>query len=121
MRASTPNPDRLFWPVEFVRARLILDTLKDAKLVPAQAVQISQRGPYVFVVRPDNSVEMRLIKPGQPQEGEMVVIEDGLAPEDMVVVTGQLALAPGGKVMPRPFPNPSPSEQPAPPVVVTKN
>ncbi|HLW34262.1 MAG TPA: efflux RND transporter periplasmic adaptor subunit, partial [Chthoniobacterales bacterium] len=44
-RAVTPNPDRALWPSEFVRVRFILDTIKDAKLVPVQAVQISQAGP----------------------------------------------------------------------------
>ncbi|MFN2622013.1 MAG: efflux RND transporter periplasmic adaptor subunit [Chthoniobacterales bacterium] len=105
MRASTPNQDGIFWPVQFVRARLILDTLKDAKLVPQQAIQISQRGSYVFVLHPDNSVEMRLVRPGQSQDGGLVVIEDGLQADEAVVVTGQLALAPGTKVVPRPFQN----------------
>lgn len=121
MRATTPNPDRMFWPVEFVRVRLILDTLKDAKVVPAQAVQISQRGPYVFVVAPDNSVAMRPVKPGQPQDGGMVVIEDGLQPEETVVVTGQLALAPGIKVAPQPYHNPSQPQPNAGPRMVAKD
>ncbi len=102
-RAVTPNADRAFWPAEFVRVRLILDTLKNAKLVPAQAVQISQRGPYVFVVKPDNTVELRSVKPGQPQEGDMVVVEEGVRADEMVIVTGQLALKPGVKVTPQPY------------------
>jgi multidrug efflux system membrane fusion protein len=105
MRASTPNADGMFWPVQFVRARLILDTVKDAKLVPAQAVQISQRGPYVFVVKPDGTVDLRLVKQGQPQEGGMVAVDEGLQPGETLVVTGQLALAPGRKVTPQPFDN----------------
>ncbi len=100
-RAVTPNPDRKFWPEEFVRVRLILDTIKDAKLVPSQAVQISQNGPYVFVVKPDNTVDKRAVKPGQPQDGDMVVIEQGVQANEIVVVTGQIALAPGVKVAPQ--------------------
>jgi len=102
-RGITPNPDRSLWPGEFVRIRFILDQLKDAKLVPAQAVQLSQRGPFIFVVKPDNTVDQRPVKPGQRQDGEMMVIEDGVRPGETVVVTGQLALAPGAKVVPQPI------------------
>src|SRR5438477_1585649 len=100
-RGISPNPDRLLWPGEFVRVRFILDILKDAKLVPAQAVQISQRGPFIFVVKPDNTVEQRPVKPGQRQDGDLVVVEEGVQPGDTVVVTGQLALSPGAKVSPQ--------------------
>jgi membrane fusion protein, multidrug efflux system len=106
-RAVTPNPDRALWPSEFVRVRFILDTIKDAKLVPSQAVQISQRGPFVFVLKPDNTVDLRPVKPGQRQDGDLTVVESGLQPGETVVVTGQLALAPGSKVDPKPY---SPSQ-----------
>ena len=85
-RGVTPNPDHALWPSEFVRVRFILDKLKDANLVPSQAMQISQGGPFVFVVKPDNTVDLRQVKPGET-----------------VVVTGQLALAPGTKVEPKPY------------------
>jgi membrane fusion protein, multidrug efflux system len=102
-RGVTPNPDHAFWPSEFVRVRFILDTIKNAKLVPAQAVQISQGGPFAFVLKPDNTVELRPVKPGQRQEGDMTVVESGLEPDETVIVTGQLALAPGNKVDPKPY------------------
>src|SRR5207253_575344 len=102
-RAVTPNPDHALWPSEFVRVRFILDTLKEAPLVPSQAVQISQSGPFVFVMKPDNTVELRPVKPGQRQDGDMTVIDNGLQPDETVVVTGQLALAPGAKVDPKPY------------------
>jgi multidrug efflux system membrane fusion protein len=105
-RGVTPNSDHAFWPLEFVRVRFILDELKDANLVPSQAVQISQGGPFVFVVKPDNTVDLRQVKPGQRQDGDTQVIEDGLKAGETVVVTGQLALAPGTKVEPKPY-NPS--------------
>jgi membrane fusion protein, multidrug efflux system len=109
-RAVTPNPDHAFWPLEFVRVRFILDKLQDASLVPSQAVQISQNGPFVFVLNPDNTVDLRQVKPGQRQEGDTTVIEDGLKAGETVVVTGQLALAPGTKVDPKPYnPPTSPS------------
>jgi membrane fusion protein, multidrug efflux system len=114
-RGVTPNPDRALWPSEFVRVRFILDTLKNATLVPAQAVQVSQSGPFVFVVKPDSTVDLRPVKPGQRQEGDLTVIESGVKPDETVVVTGQLALAPGAKVAPQPYAAPSPgnSEQSA--------
>jgi len=101
-RGVTPNPDRALWPSEFVRVRFILDMLKSATLVPSQAVQVSQSGPFVFVVKPDNTVDLRHVKPGQRQEGDLTVIE-GVKPEETVVVTGQLALSPGAKVAPEPY------------------
>jgi multidrug efflux system membrane fusion protein len=103
VRGVTPNPDRALWPSEFVRVRFILDILKNATLVPSQAVQVSQSGPFVFVVKPDNTVDLRPVKPGQRQEGDLTVIESGVKPDETVVVTGQLALAPGGKVAPQPY------------------
>ena len=108
VRGVTPNPDRALWPSEFVRVRFILDTLKNATLVPVQAVQVSQSGPFVFVVKPDNTVDLRPVKPGQRQEGDLTVVESGVKPEETVVVTGQLALAPGAKVAPQPYALPSP-------------
>lgn len=107
-RAVTPNPDHGLWPSEFVRVRFILDKLKDAALVPSQAVQISQGGPFVFVLKPDNTVDLRQVKPGQRQEGDTIVIQSGLKAEETVVVTGQLALAPGTKVDPKPYNPPGP-------------
>jgi multidrug efflux system membrane fusion protein len=109
-RGVTPNPDRALWPSEFVRVRFILDTLKDATLVPSQAVQVSQSGPFVFVVKPDNTVDLRPVKPGQRQDGDFVVIESGVKAGETVVVTGQLALSPGVKIAPQPYAAESPGE-----------
>jgi membrane fusion protein, multidrug efflux system len=102
-RGITPNPDRALWPSEFVRVRFILDVLANATLVPSQAVQVSQRGPFVFVVKPDNTVDLRPVKPGQAQDGDLTVIESGVKAGETIVVTGQLALSPGAKVAPQPY------------------
>jgi len=102
-RGVTPNPDHALWPSEFVRVRFILDTIKNARLVPSQAVQISQSGPFIFVLKPDNTVDLRPVKPGQRQDGDLIVVESGIQPDETVVVTGQLALAPGTKVDPKPY------------------
>ena len=103
LRGITPNADRHFWPGAFVRVRLILDTLKDAKLVPSQTVQISQRGPYVFVLKADGTLEQRTVQPGQRQ-GDFVVVLNGLNAGETVVTSGQLALAPGMRVNAQPDP-----------------
>src|SRR5437660_5605157 len=65
VRGVTPNANRALWPSEFVLVRFILDMLKNATLVPSQAVQVSQSGPFVFVVKQDNTVDLRPVKPGQ--------------------------------------------------------
>jgi multidrug efflux system membrane fusion protein len=102
-RGVTPNPDRALWPSEFVQVRFILDMLKDATLVPSQAVQVSQSGPFVFIVKSDNTVELRPVTPGQRQEGDLTIIEKGVKAGETVVVTGQLALSPGAKIAPQPY------------------
>jgi multidrug efflux system membrane fusion protein len=100
LRGETPNQDRALWPAQFVKVRLILDVLKDAKLVPGSALQIGQNGPYVFVVKPDSTLELRQVKPGQPQ-GDLTVVTDGVQKGETVVTSGQLQLSPGMKVNPR--------------------
>jgi multidrug efflux system membrane fusion protein len=98
LRAVTPNPDRALWPSQFVRVRLVLDLLKDAMMVPSGAVQIGQNGPYVFVVKPDSTLDLRPVKPGQVH-GDETVITEGVKAGEMVVVSGQLQLSPGAKVV----------------------
>ena len=100
LRGVTPNQDRALWPAQFVKVRLVLDVLKDAKLVPSSAVQIGQNGPYVFVVKADSTLDLRQVKPGQPQ-GDLTVITDGVEKGEVVVTSGQLQLSPGMKVNPR--------------------
>lgn len=107
LRGVTPNNDHALWPGAFARVRVILETIKDARLAPAPAVQISQRGPFVFVVKPDNTLEQRPVTLGQRQ-GDWQVIEKGLNPDETVVTSGQLALAPGVKVNPLPETAPAP-------------
>ena len=111
-RAITPNPDRALWPSQFVRARLILETLKDSKLVPSSAVQIGQNGPYVFVVKDDSTLELRQVRPGQ-RHGDLTVVTEGVKAGERVVVSGQLQLAPGAKVTVQEVDSPAQSAQPA--------
>ena len=97
-RATTDNADHALWSAQFVNVRVILDTLKKAMLVPNSAVQIGQNGPYVFVVKPDSTLDLRQVHPGQKQDGELTVLTDGVKPGETVVTRGQLQLAPGMKV-----------------------
>ena len=97
LRATLNNNDRSFWPGRFVKVRLILQTQRDAVLVPADAPQLSAKGPFVYVVKPDSSAGLRPVKVGQRQE-DLIVIKDGLKADERVVVSGQLGVTPGGKV-----------------------
>ena len=98
LRATVSNADSYFWPGQFVNVRLVLTTKKDAVLVPMAAQQIGQQGPYVYVVKPDGTAELRPIIPGQRQ-GELLAIEAGVQEGEKVVVAGQMAVEPGAKVM----------------------
>jgi multidrug efflux system membrane fusion protein len=109
-RAVTPNPDRALWPSQFVRVRLILDIIKDATLVPNNAVQSGQNGPYVFVVKSDSTLDLRQVEPGQKQ-GELTVIKKGVQPGEEVVTRGHLQLSPGMKVAVQPAESPAPNEK----------
>jgi multidrug efflux system membrane fusion protein len=98
LRATVPNADRFLWPGQFLRVRLILGMHAKAVLVPSRARQISQKGPFVFVVTKDKKVEQRAVTPGQ-RHGDLVVVDEGLSAGEDVVVTGQLMLFPGAPVV----------------------
>lgn len=97
LRATIPNRDRKFWPGRFVNIRLVLNTLRDAVLVPATAPQISANGEFVYVVTNDLTAELRPVATGQRQ-GDQVVIAQGLKAGERIVFQGQIAVTPGGKV-----------------------
>jgi multidrug efflux system membrane fusion protein len=97
LRATLANADRRFWPGRFAKVRLVLDTRVDAVVIPAEAAQMSAKGPFVYVIKSDSSAELRPVKLGQRQ-GESVVIEEGVKAGERVVVKGQLGVTPGGKV-----------------------
>jgi membrane fusion protein, multidrug efflux system len=98
MKASFPNEGKRLWPGQFVNVTLTLQSLPNAVVVPSQAVQTGQNGKYVFVVKPDNSVEMRPVVAGVTDGGD-TVIEKGVADGETVVTDGQLMLMPGAHVM----------------------
>ena len=97
LRATLTNSDRHFWPGQFVDVKLVLTTEKAAVLIPNQAAQISQQGPFVYVVKSDDTAELRPVKLGQRQ-GDQVVVNEGVAANERVVCAGQMLVRPGGKV-----------------------
>ena len=96
LKATFANQDRMFWPGQFVDVVLGLGTVTDATVVPTEAVQPGQKGPYVYRVKTDQTVEVQLVTVGETYKSQTVVT--GLAPGDVVVLDGQLRLAPGMKV-----------------------
>jgi membrane fusion protein, multidrug efflux system len=101
LRATFDNTDTRLWPGQFVNITLTLRVESAAIVVPDAAVQRGQAGAYVFVVRPDSTVEMRPVVVDRSVAGESV-ITSGLTAGEVAVVEGQLRLAPGMKVEPRP-------------------
>jgi len=97
LKANFENRDGLLWPGQFVTAVLTLDTIRNATVVPAEAVQAGQQGRMIYVVKPDSSVEPRIVTVGRAF-GQKMVIEKGIAPGDTVVTDGQLLLFPGVKI-----------------------
>jgi len=98
LRATIPNAEHRFWPGRFVNIRLVLSTIHQAVLIPATAPQMSAKGSFVYVVKPDSTAEQRTVTLGQRQ-GDLVVVETGVAPGERVVTNGQLGVTPGGKVL----------------------
>ena len=97
LKAAFENRDGLLWPGQFVTAILTLDTIRNATVVPAETVQAGQRGQFVYAVKPDSTVELRIVTTGRAF-GNKMVIEKGVAPGDTVVTDGQLFLFPGAMV-----------------------
>ncbi len=97
LKATFINEDRRLYPGQFVNVQLTLGTATQATVVPSQAVQIGQDKTFVYVVKADNTAEMRTVKTGTTVES-MTVIDDGLKPGEKVVTDGQLRIVPGAKV-----------------------
>jgi multidrug efflux system membrane fusion protein len=101
LKGTFANTDRLLWPGQFVDVLLNLTQRPEAIVVPSQAIQTGQNGTYVFVIKPDLTVESRSVVVGMTL-GEESVIDSGLAAGEQVVTDGQLRLVPGSRVQIRP-------------------
>lgn len=97
LMASFTNSDRHLWPGQFSNVLLALGEQQNVLVVPSEAVQVGQQGDYVFVVRPDMTVDVRRVKVGHTVNGQMEV-QQGLAAGETVVTDGQVRLVPGTKV-----------------------
>ncbi|MEO6324081.1 MAG: efflux RND transporter periplasmic adaptor subunit, partial [Thermoanaerobaculia bacterium] len=97
LKAAFPNPEGTLWPGQFVNVALTLSVDKGALVIPTQAVQTSQKGPFVYVVKQDLTVETRPVVVARSLE-RVSVISKGLAVGERVVTDGQLRLSPGAKV-----------------------
>jgi multidrug efflux system membrane fusion protein len=97
LKAEFPNVDKALWPGQFVNVVLTLYDQKDAIVTPSASVQSGPAGQYVYVIKADQTVELRNIKVARA-EGDDTVVASGLQPGDQVVTVGQLRLAPGSRV-----------------------
>jgi multidrug efflux system membrane fusion protein len=97
LRAIFENTKRELWPGQFIRTRLILTTLKEAVSIPYTALQLTQAGPVVFVIRDNQTVEQRAVTLGQREDDNIVILK-GLKAGEKIVIEGQLNLFSGAKV-----------------------
>jgi multidrug efflux system membrane fusion protein len=98
VKGTFPNTDRRLWPGQFVNVVVTLTTDPKAIVVPSVAVQTGQQGTFVFVVAPDQTVEMRPVTVARVSGGETVLASGGVAPGDTVVTDGHLRLVPGSRI-----------------------
>jgi len=96
LKGTFDNAENVLWPGQYVEVVLTLTT-ETAVVVPSQAVQPGQQGPYVFVVKPDSTVQPRPVELGRRLATDTIITK-GLAPGERVVTDGQLRLVPGSRV-----------------------
>jgi len=104
LKAIFPNEDNTLFPNQFVNARLLVETIRSATVVPVAAVQHGPKSTFVYVVQPDSTVELRPVITGVTQ-GDQVNIVSGLVPNELVVTTGIDKLNNKAKVAVRGAPN----------------
>ncbi len=97
MRAVFANQERDLWPGQFIRTRIILRTDPQAIVIPYTAVQLTQSGPVLFVVKDDLTVEQRTVKLGQREDTQITIL-DGLRAGETLVIEGQMNLYTGAKI-----------------------
>jgi multidrug efflux system membrane fusion protein len=112
LRAAFANEDGALFPNQFVNARLLVDTLTGAVVVPNAAVQLGRNGNFVYVVKDDDTVSVRNVKIG-PSDAGRTAISSGLSAGEIVVIDGADRLREGAKVIVRN--NPAPGAAASPP------
>ncbi|MGH9512235.1 MAG: MdtA/MuxA family multidrug efflux RND transporter periplasmic adaptor subunit [Terriglobales bacterium] len=109
LKAVFDNKNNMLWPNQFVNIRLLLEVRKNSTVIPAAAIQRGPQGTYVFVVKPDKTVEVRPVTIAFTQQN-LSTIASGVSPGDEVVTDGQDKLQAGSKIEPR-MQNASSSDQ----------
>ena len=94
LKAVFKNSNNTLWPGQYVNARVLVRTDKNAVTIPSTAVQMGPAGPFTYVVKNDSTVEARPLKIGPDSEG-MTIVTDGLALGEHVVISNQYRLQPG--------------------------
>jgi len=97
VKATFPNPHNALWPGEFINARVLVRTEHNALTVPSAAIQRGPDGMFAYVVKPDSTVEARLLKVGN-ENNDLTIITGGLKDGEQVVLSNQYRLAPGARV-----------------------
>ena len=97
VKGTFPNEDRPLWPGQFVNVTVRLTSDPKALVVPSAAVQTGQQGTFVFVVKPDQTVELRMVAVARIA-GDETVLASGVSPGDTVVTDGHLRLVPGSRI-----------------------
>lgn len=97
LKATFSNADHALWPGQFLNVVMTLRTINHATVVPSEAIQSGQRGQFAFVVKPDQTVETRLVTVGQTIDND-IVVQTGISPGETVVTDGQLRLFPGAHI-----------------------
>ena len=100
LKATFANEANTLWPGQFVDVAMTI-TSRTAIVVPSQSIQPGQQGPYVFIVKPDQTVESRLVTPGA-RLGAETIVEKGVKSGERIVTDGQLRLVPGARIEARP-------------------
>jgi membrane fusion protein, multidrug efflux system len=94
LKCKVPNPNRRLWPNQFVKARLLIETKKDATVIPSAAVQRGPNGTFVYLAGADGKAQQRMVDVGLTV-GEEAIVDKGLEPGEKIVVEGQAQLRPG--------------------------
>jgi len=97
LKATFSNANDTLWPGQYVNARVLVRTERNALTLPSAAVQLGPNGPFTYVIKSDSTVEVRPLKIGD-ESGGLVVIKDGLALNERVVTSNQYRLQPGARV-----------------------
>ena len=98
VKGTFANTDRRLWPGQYVNVVVTLTTDPKAIVVPSVAVQTGQQGTFVFVVKPDQTVEMRPVTVARVSASDTVLVSGGVQPGDTVVTDGHLRLVPGSRI-----------------------